>query len=141
MVTHGSERVKFSLKSDHKKTFLCSYHKALMKIEWKFPQKIPLRLPHPHPSPYFWPSTSPLIQISFSPQPSTAIEIKDGSHNFHKKLLSTGSPKLCLLCRLTTQLRVEFFWHLSFLSSSVPKLIIKFFFYFLKDTLSLNLIS
>ena len=37
-------------------------------------------LPHPYPSPYFWPSTAPLVQISFSPQPSVAIKIKDGGH-------------------------------------------------------------
>ena len=32
--------------------------------------------PH-HPSPYSWSSLTPLIQISFSPQPFAVIEIKD----------------------------------------------------------------
>ena len=40
---------------------------------------------HPHPSPYYWPLLTPLVQISFSTQPSTAIKIKDDSHNFHKE--------------------------------------------------------
>ena len=35
-----------------------------------------------HPSTYFWPSTDALIQISFSPQSSAVIKIKDDGHNF-----------------------------------------------------------
>ena len=35
-----------------------------------------------YPFPYFLPTTAPLVHISFSPQPSTAIKIKDGGHNF-----------------------------------------------------------
>ena len=35
-----------------------------------------------HPSTYFWPSTDSLIQISFSPQSSAVIKIKDDGHNF-----------------------------------------------------------
>ena len=31
------------------------------------------------------PSLTPLVQIYFSPQHSTAIEIKDGHHNFHEE--------------------------------------------------------
>ena len=33
----------------------------------------------------------PLVQISYSPQPSDAIKIEDGDHNFVKKILSTRS--------------------------------------------------
>ena len=36
----------------------------------------------PHPSPYHWPSTAPLVEISFSSQPSAAIKIEDDGHNF-----------------------------------------------------------
>ena len=52
-------------------------------------------LPHPYPSPYFWPSTAPLVQISFSPQPSVAIKIKDGGHSFVKKTLNTRQNYAC----------------------------------------------
>ena len=41
-----------------------------------------IRLPHPHPTPYFLLSLTPLVQISFSSQPSAAIKIKDGGHDF-----------------------------------------------------------
>ena len=40
------------------------------------------RLPHPHLTPYFLVSLTPLVQISFSSQPSAAIKIKDGGHDF-----------------------------------------------------------
>ena len=50
----------------------------------------------------FWALLNHLVQISFSPQPSAAVKIKDGSYNFHwKQILSTCSPKLCLLCKLS----------------------------------------
>lgn len=55
-------------------------------------------LPHSLPSPFLWPSLTPLVLISLSPQPSAAVKIKDGSYNFHRE--STRSPKLGLLCRL-----------------------------------------
>ena len=42
-----------------------------------------IRLPHPHLTPYFLVSLTPLVQISFSSQPSAAIKIKDGGHDFH----------------------------------------------------------
>ena len=42
----------------------------------------------------------PPIQISFSPQPSSASKIRDGGHNFVKKLLGTRSPNSRLVCRL-----------------------------------------
>ena len=41
-----------------------------------------IRLPHPHLTPYFLLSLTPLVQISFSSQPSAAIKIKDGGHDF-----------------------------------------------------------
>ena len=41
-----------------------------------------IRLPHPHPTPYFLLSLTPLVQISFSSQPSATIKIKDGGHDF-----------------------------------------------------------
>ena len=41
-----------------------------------------IRLPHPHLTPYFLVSLTPLVQISFSSQPSAAIKIKDGGHDF-----------------------------------------------------------
>lgn len=36
--------------------------------------------PNPSSSPYFWPSLTPLVKISFSPQLSSAIKVKDDSH-------------------------------------------------------------
>ena len=58
--------------------------------------------PPPHPTPLliFLLLLTPKVQISFSPQPSVAIKIKDDSHNFAKKILSTCFPKLHLPCRL-----------------------------------------
>ena len=41
-----------------------------------------IRLPHPHLTPYFLVSLTPLVQISFSSQPSAAIKIKDGGRDF-----------------------------------------------------------
>ena len=45
-----------------------------------------LDLHSPNPTPLFIfdrrPSTAPLVQIYFSPQPSAAIKIKDDGHNF-----------------------------------------------------------
>ena len=38
----------------------------------------------PHSSSYFWLSIASSVQISFSPQPFTAIKIRDGGHNFCK---------------------------------------------------------
>ena len=35
-----------------------------------------------HPSPYFWLYLTPLVQISFPSQPSTAIKIKHGGYKF-----------------------------------------------------------
>ena len=54
-------------------------------------------------SPYFGPSTAPLVQISFSPKPTAAIKIKGGRPAaiiLVRKILSSRSPKLRLLCRL-----------------------------------------
>ena len=42
----------------------------------------------------------PPIQISFSPQPSSANIIRDGGHSFVKKLLGTRLPNSRLVCRL-----------------------------------------
>ena len=36
--------------------------------------------PHPYPTPYFWPTTVPLVQISFS-----SPAFKDGTHNFRSE--------------------------------------------------------
>ena len=36
------------------------------------------------PSPYFLQLLAPLVQISFSPQPSTTVKIKDSNYNFHQ---------------------------------------------------------
>ena len=47
----------------------------------------------PSPSPYFWPTTAPLTQIYFLPQPSAVIKSKMAAIIF-KKILSTRSPKL-----------------------------------------------
>ena len=58
----------------------------------------PNTAPYPHPSPYFLPSTAPLVQIYFSPQPSTVIKIKDGGHNIRyeitEHLLAKITPAL-----------------------------------------------
>lgn len=60
--------------------------------------------PNPSSSPYFWPSLTPLVKISFSPQPSYVIKIKDSHHFSRRKYwalkLCLSSLKLCLLCRL-----------------------------------------
>ena len=53
-----------------------------LELEWTVRVGGEERGPYPNPSPYFWLSTAPLVQISFSPQPSAAIKIKDGGHNF-----------------------------------------------------------
>ena len=41
-----------------------------------------------------------LVQISFSPQPSAAIKIKDGGHNFRYGNIEHSLTNLHLLCRL-----------------------------------------
>ena len=51
------------------------------------------------PPPSFWALLNHLVQISFSPQPSAAVKIKDGSYNFHLKkksehLLTKTMPAL-----------------------------------------------
>ena len=51
-------------------------------------------LSQPHPSPYFWPLTAPTLQISFSPQPSDAIKIKEGGHNFHQESTEHSLAKI-----------------------------------------------
>ena len=39
-------------------------------------------------------------EISFSPQPSAAIKIKDGGHNFCQQNTEHSLAKITLLCRL-----------------------------------------
>ena len=51
-------------------------------------------LSQPNPSPYFWPSTVPTLQISFSPQPSDAIKIKEGGYNFHQESTEHSLAKI-----------------------------------------------
>ena len=34
---------------------------------------------------FLWPSLAPLVQIYFSPKPTAAVKIKDGSSNFHQQ--------------------------------------------------------
>ena len=56
--------------------------------------------PPPHPSPHFFTAAHPQGTNFFLSQPSVAIKIKEDSHNFAKKILSTCFPKLHLPCRL-----------------------------------------
>ena len=63
----------------------------------KFTPPPPPLSPYLHLSPYSWPSPTPLVQISFSPQPSAAIKKKMAAIIFDKKILS-------LLCRLVFHL-------------------------------------
>ena len=60
---------------------------------------------HPHPSPYYWPLLTPLVQISFSTQPDYCHFSKMTVIISTKKILRTCSPKLCLLCRLLCTMR------------------------------------
>ena len=94
---------------------------AMLDLEWERTvgvrgrerAKSSLHSPHPHPSPYFWPLIASLVQISFSPQPSAAIKIKDGGHSFREEntehSLAKNTPALqttkiwviiCCSCRL-----------------------------------------
>ena len=50
--------------------------------------------PRPHPSPYFWSLTAPLVQIYFSPQPSAAIKIKNGGHNIRYEITEHSLAKI-----------------------------------------------
>ena len=50
--------------------------------------------PHPHPSPCFWSSLTPLVKISFSPQLTIAINIKDGGHNYRWKNIEYSLAKI-----------------------------------------------
>ena len=45
-------------------------------------------------------STTPLVEISFAPQPSSALKIQDGGQTFHKEVPSVRSLKIRLHCRL-----------------------------------------
>ena len=56
----------------------------------------------PLPSVSYWPSYTLLAQISFSPQPSAVIKIKDGSYGFHRESTSHSLVKLGLLCTQET---------------------------------------
>ena len=58
-------------------------------------------LPHTHPSPYFWPSTAPLVQIYFSPQPSAAIKIKNGGHSIRYEITEHSLAKITPLLPAT----------------------------------------
>ena len=58
-------------------------------------------LPHTHPSPYFWPSTAPLVQIYFSPQPSAAIKIKNGGHSIRYEITEHSLAKIAPLLPAT----------------------------------------
>ena len=48
-------------------------------------------LPHPLPSSSFWPSCPLGINLYFSPQPSTAVKIKDGSYIYYRRNLTEHS--------------------------------------------------
>ena len=52
-----------------------------VEMLWKDNKKF--LLPHPLPSPSFWLLPTPLVNISFFPEPSTAEKVRDGSFNFH----------------------------------------------------------
>ena len=77
---------------------------------WGDEERPKYSLPHPTPLLIFLLLLTPKVQISFSPQPSVAIKIKDDSHNFAKKILSTCFPKLHLPCRLMEN-QQHFFMH------------------------------
>ena len=66
MILQRYSKEKFCLGHSQELKGECQYHSLLQ----------------PHTSPYFWPSTANRnINVFFS-QPSVAIKIKDGSHNF-----------------------------------------------------------
>ena len=52
--------------------------------------------PPPLPSPSFWSLLIPLVQIYFSPQPSAAVKIKDGSYNFYQDSVKHSPAKITL---------------------------------------------
>ena len=54
------------------------------------------KLPPPPPSPSFWSLLIPLVQISFSPQPSAAVKIKDGSYNFYQDSVKHSPAEITL---------------------------------------------
>ena len=69
MILHRYSKEKFCLGHLQELKGECQYHSLLQ----------------PHTSPYFWPSTANRnINVFFS-QPSVAIKIKDGSHNFRQE--------------------------------------------------------
>ena len=45
-------------------------------------------------------STTPLVDVSISPQPSSALRIQDSDHTFREEIISIRSPKIPLHCRL-----------------------------------------
>ena len=49
---------------------------------------------------FLWPSLTPLVQIYFSPKPTAAVKIKDGSFNFHQQNTEHSLVKITRLCRL-----------------------------------------
>ena len=53
-----------------------------------------------HPVPHPLTDLTPLVQISFSPQPATTVKIKDGSYNFHKNNAEHLPPPLPLCSSL-----------------------------------------
>ena len=56
---------------------------------------------HPLPSSFLFDYHTPLVKISFSPQTSTTVKIKDGTCNFHQESAEhLLTLKLCLPCRL-----------------------------------------
>lgn len=48
---------------------------------------------------FLWPSLAPLVQIYFSPKPTAAVKIKDGSFNFHQQNTEHSFVKITRLCR------------------------------------------
>lgn len=56
---------------------------------------------HPLPSSFLFDYHTPVVKISFSPQTSTTVKIKDGTCNFHQESAEhLLTLKLCLPCRL-----------------------------------------
>ena len=74
---------------------------TLMCVMWKKCGGGREWLLQPIPSSFLFDYHTPLVKISFSPQTSTTVKIKDGTCNFHQESAEhLLTLKLCLPCRL-----------------------------------------
>ena len=76
-MTHLALNWQLELNCGHQE--LCSWANGVLQNNNDLSRR---NLHSPHPSPYHWPSTAPLVDISFSSQPSASIKTKNGGYNF-----------------------------------------------------------